>query len=251
MRTAIAIAALLAALAAGCGSSGDSGGTSSAPASDLAPVTTPYAPTIEPADFVATVDNPYFPLRPGTVFHYRGVQEDGRTPLVDVMTVTSDKKRILGVDATVVRDVVFDHGEAVEKTLDWYAQDKGGNVWYLGEDTRGLHNGRYVKAEDSWQAGVNGAEPGIIMPGRPAKGERYRQEYYPGHALDQAEVLGGGGPLTVPAGFYKSTLLTVETAPRIDPGVRENKYYAAGVGDVKEQTVAGNQEQISLVRITH
>jgi hypothetical protein len=210
-----------------------------------------YHPSIDPTNFVDRIDNRYFPLLPGTAFHYEGVAEDGKTPQADDQLVTAQTKRILGVDCTVVRDVVTQRGEVVERTLDWYAQDKQGNVWYMGEDTRELEGGRFVKANDSWEGGVDGAEPGIIMPGDPASGDEYRQEYYPHYALDQARVLGGGGSVTVPFGSFKKTLLTEETAPQIDPGVAERKYYVAGVGDVKEDTVRGNQEEIVLVSVTH
>jgi hypothetical protein len=252
----------LAVLTGGCGSSG--GGTSSsatesgsgsAPTasspSSLAPVRGAYSPAIDPANFVAVIDNRYFPLKPGTTFRYQGVAEDGKTPQTDVMVVTHRKKRILGVDCTVVRDTVSSQGRAIEKTFDWYAQDRDSNVWYMGEDTRELQHGRFVKAVDSWTAGIAGAKPGIIMPGAPAPGQRYRQEYYPGHALDQARVLGPGGPVTVSYGSFKRTLLTVETAPKLDPGVAERKYYVAGLGDVKEHTVSGNREEIRLVSVTH
>jgi hypothetical protein len=228
---------------------GSAGGPGSAPS--LAPVHGRYAPRIDPADFVRTSDNRYFPLEPGTGFHYKGVAENGRTPQRDDELVTHRTKRILGVRCTVVRDVVSSRGKQIERTLDWYAQDKYGNVWYMGEDTRELHHGRFVKMSDSWEAGVDGAKPGIIMPGRPRRGDAYRQEYYPGHALDQARVLGRGGAVTVPYGSFERTLSTVETSPKIDPGVRERKYYVAGVGDVKEHTVAGDHEEIELVRITH
>jgi hypothetical protein len=104
--------------------------------------------------------------------------------------VTNQTKQILGITATVVRDVVSEHGAPVERTFDWYAQDEQGNVWYLGEDSFELQHGRFVKASDSWESGVNGAEPGIIMPADPLPGQAYRQEYYPpGEALDQARVL--------------------------------------------------------------
>ncbi len=270
-RTVLALALSLIAsvvLANGCGSSGGTGSSATEPTSpgpsspspsspssssspsSLAPVRGAYSPAIDPADFVSVIDNRYFPLKPGTTFRYRGVAEDGRTPQTDVMAVTNHKKRILGVECTVVRDTVSSRGKAIEKTFDWYAQDRGSNVWYMGEDTRELQRGKFVKAADSWTAGVAGAKPGIIMPGAPAPGQRYRQEYYPGHALDQARVLGQGGPVTVPNGSFESTLLTVETAPKLDPGVAERKYYVAGLGDVKEQTVRGNREQIRLVSVS-
>jgi hypothetical protein len=255
--TALALAAAVA-IGAGCGSSSDGttssgtpSSTSSASAASLAPVYGAYAPKIDPANFVAVIDNPYFPLKPGTGFHYRGVAEDGKTPQADDMVVTSRTKQILGVKCVVVRDTVSSHGKPIEKTFDWYAQDKAGNVWYMGEDTRELQHGRFVKMSDSWEGGVNGAKPGIIMPGHPQPDGSYRQEYYPGHALDQARVLGSGGPVRVPYGSFEQTLETVETSPRIDPGVAEHKFYVAGVGDIKEHTVSGNHEEIVLVRITH
>jgi hypothetical protein len=218
-------------------------------APDLAPVSGNYSPSIDPANFVSRIDNRYFPLKPGTGFHYKGVAEDGKTPQRDDAVVTSRKKTILGVKCTVVRDSVSSRGRLIERTFDWYAQDKAGNVWFMGEDAREVKNGRLVKAGDSWEAGRDGAKPGIIMPGKPRVGDEYRQEYYPGHALDQARVVGSGGRVKVPAGSFKKTLLTVETSP-IDPS-HERKYYVAGVGDIKEQTVAGNHELIRLVSVTH
>jgi hypothetical protein len=259
IKTRIVLAAIATGLivvaSVGCGSSASgssaSGTSASGGPSHLAPIHGPYAPTIHPADFVARIDNRYFPLKPGTTFLYSGVHENGKTPQADTEIVTHQRKRILGVDCVVVRDIVSSHGRPIEKTFDWYAQDKHGNVWYMGEDTREVVHGKFVKMSDSWQAGVNGAQPGIIMPGHPRRGDAYRQEYYPGHALDQARVLGGGGPVSVPQGSYPRTLLTVETSPKIDPGVAERKYYVAGVGDIKEKTVTGNKEQIQLIRISH
>jgi hypothetical protein len=254
-----AFAAALCILASACGGSGRQSAStttaettgSSASASDLAPIRGIYSPRIDPANFVTTIDNRWFPLLPGTGFHYRGVAENGKTPQTDDMVVTNQTKKVLGVTCTVVRDTVSSHGRPIEHTFDWYAQDREGNVWYMGEDTRELHHGVFVKADDSWEGGVDGAEPGIIMPGDPKQGDTYRQEYYPHYALDQARVLGPGGRVTVPNGSYSETLLTVETAPKLDPGVAERKWYVAGVGDVKEHTVSGNHEEIVLVDITH
>jgi hypothetical protein len=257
---ALAIAVgLLAAVAAGCGSSGGDSSSSttaasaSAPtsASDLAPTHGTYSPSIDPANFVKTIDNRYFPLKPGTTFLYKGVHENGKTPQTDREVVTHHTKQVLGVTCTVINDTVSSFGKPIERTFDWYAQDKAGNVWYMGEDTREVQHGKFVKMSDSWEGGVNGAQPGIIMPGDPRPGDQYRQEFYPHYALDQARVLGKGGQVKVPYGSYKQTLLTVETAPQIDPGVAERKYYVAGVGDIKEHTVSGNHEQIKLVSISH
>ena len=257
----VAALALAVVAAAGCSSSqaGSSStarsasGTvaSSASASDLAPVHGPYAPEIDPANFVSTIDNRFFPLVPGTGFHYKGVAENGTTPQTDDMVVTHQTKTILGVTCTVVRDTVSSRGKPIERTFDWYAQDKAGNVWYMGEDSREVHHGKFRRTSDSWEAGVAGAKPGIIMPGNPRRGDSYRQEYYPRYALDQAKVLGRGGAVKVPYASYKQTLLTVETAPKLDPGVAERKWYVAGVGDIKEHTVSGNHEEIVLVSVTH
>jgi hypothetical protein len=208
----------------------------------------PYAPSVDPAHFVATVDNRYFPLEPGTGFHYRGVADE--TPQTDDMVVTHRIKHVLGVRCTVVRDTVSEHGRPVERTFDWYAQDRQGNVWYMGEDSLELKHGRLVRASDSWQAGVNGAKPGIIMRGRPRPGAVYRQEYYrPGGALDQARVLGRSGTLRVPAGMFRRPLGTIEWSP-VEPQL-EKKYYVAGLGEVMEEVVAGGNERFELVKVTH
>src|SRR5262245_22335602 len=131
------------------------------PAPSLAPVHGRYAPTIDPANFVRTVDNRYWPLLPGTHYHYEGVR--GRAPQTDDEVVLPQVKRVAGVLCTVVRDTVSEHGRPVERTFDWYAQDKQGNVWYMGEDSLELANGRFVRASDSWETGVDGAKSGIIM----------------------------------------------------------------------------------------
>jgi hypothetical protein len=171
--------ALLAILASGCDSSQRRSATTAAStsASSLAPIHGRYSPSIDPANFVATVDNPLWPLEPGTGFHYKGMRGD--VPQTDDEVVTHQTKQILGISATVVRDTVSQHGRPIERTLDFYAQDNHGNVWYLGEDSFELKNGRFAKASDSWRSGVDGAKPGIIMPADPQPGDRYRQEYYP------------------------------------------------------------------------
>jgi hypothetical protein len=206
-----------------------------------------YAPVIDPTNFVAKVDNRYFPLRPGTAFHYQGVK-DGSAQ-IDVMVVTHQVKDVLRVRCTVVRDTVFERGKPLERTFDWYAQDKQGNVWYMGEESLELRNGRFVRASDSWEAGVKGAQPGIIMRANPRPGEVYRQEYYPpGGALDQAHVLRSSGAVRVPAGSFRRVLVTDEWSP-VEPQI-ERKYYAAGLGEIKEQVISGGHEQFQLVRVT-
>jgi hypothetical protein len=207
-----------------------------------------YSPSVEPANFVSTIDNRYFPLKPGTAFHYNGYSGD--TAQTDDMVVTHRTKRVLGIRCTVVRDTVSEHGKPVERTFDWYAQDKQGNVWYMGEDSFELKNGHFMRASDSWQSGVNGGKPGIIVEGNPKPGDVYRQEYYPpGGALDQADVLGADATVTVPSGTYERSLHTVEWSP-VEPQL-ETKYYAAGIGEIKEQVVSGGHERFQLVSVTH
>jgi hypothetical protein len=206
-----------------------------------------YSPTIDPANFVSRIDNRYFPLVPGTAFHYRGYSGD--TAQTDDMVVTHRTKTILGVTCTVVRDTVSEHGKAVERTFDWYAQDKDGNVWYLGEDSLEMKNGNLVRASDSWQAGAGGAKPGIIIEGHPKPGDVYRQEYYPpGGALDQAIVLRAHPTVVVPSGTYERSLATVEWSP-VEPQL-EKKWYAAGIGEIQEQVVRGGRERFRLVAVT-
>jgi hypothetical protein len=216
--------------------------------SQLAPIHGPYHPHVERANFVARIDNPYLPFAPGTAFHFEGVK--GRISQTDDEVVTHRTKRILGIASTVVRDTVSEHGKAVERTLDYYAQDRQGNVWYMGELSLERHHGRLVKAGDSWLAGVDGGKPGIIMPAHPRRGDAYRQEYYPpGMALDEARVVGHRAAVTVPDGTFKRPLVTLERSP-LEPQTEE-KTYVAGVGEVKERVVKGGHEAFELVDVTH
>jgi hypothetical protein len=253
------LVALAAVLAAGCGSSGNSGSSSGASAaagggkgpsaSALAPIHGKYSPKIGPANFVARVDNPYWPLLPGTAFHYKGVKVSARQ--TDDEVVTHRTKKILGIPSTVVRDTVSEHGKAVERTFDYYAQDKYGNVWYMGEDSLELKHGHLVRASDSWLSGVNGGKPGIIMPGNPRPGDAYRQEYYPpGQALDEAHVLSLNGSATATyGGTHRHLLVTSEYSP-LEPQT-EQKYYAPGLGEVLEKVVKGHHEEFRLVGVSH
>ncbi len=253
----LAAAALITVLASGCGSSASTTTTVSRSArsransaSALAPLHGRYAPRIDPSNFVSTVDNPYWPLKPGTTFHYEGVR--GTTPQTDNETVTHQTKNIVGIPSTVVRDVVSEHGKPVERTLDYYAQDKQGNVWYMGEDSFETNQqGKMARASDSWLAGVKGGKPGIIMPGNPQPGDAYRQEYYPpGEALDPARVLSLDGSATVPyQGRHTGLLVTSERSP-LEPQT-EQKYYSPGLGEVKEKVVKGHHEAFRLVNVTH
>jgi hypothetical protein len=207
-----------------------------------------YNPVIDPADFVSRIDNRYLPLRPGTVFVYEG-ESDGELER-NTVRVTRLTKSILGVRCVVVRDYVSIDGEPAELTFDWYAQDRAGNVWYFGEDSRDFVNGRWVRSDGSWEAGVDGARPGIVMLADPRARDTYRQEFYPGHAEDKARVLGTVRWLSVPYGSFDRVLLTREWTP-LQPGVVEWKYYAPGVGLVKTLQVKGGSDESQLVSLLH
>ncbi|HEX6712856.1 MAG TPA: hypothetical protein VF066_05710 [Thermoleophilaceae bacterium] len=195
-------------------------------------------PTFDPGNFVQRVDNPWFPLRAGTTWRYRG-EEDGQAKK-QVTTVTDKKKTILGVRVTVVHDRVFTDGEGLtEDTFDWYAQDRQGNVWYLGEDTKELDHGRVTTREGSWEAGVKGARAGIVMPGRPRVGQSGLMEYWKGHAEDHFAITSIRG----------RTLTTKEWTP-LEPAVRDRKVYRRGTGQVSEETVKGGNERFVLVSVS-
>ena len=207
---------------------------------------TPIPVLPPPSDFVSRIDNKYFPLRPGTTFSFRGTQE-GKPRRVSVF-VTHRTKTILGIRATVILDQVFVGGRPEEKTFDWYAQDKQGNVWYLGEDSSDFVNGKWVRSDGSWQAGVKGAKAGIVMKANPIVSSLYRQEYYAGHAEDMAKVLSRSASVTVPYGSFEQALETSEWTP-LERGVVEHKYYVKGVGNVRTIMVKGGSEEEHLVSI--
>jgi hypothetical protein len=205
-----------------------------------------YNPTIDPANFVATIDNQYSPLTPGTTFIYQG-QKEGSNQRTEVY-VSHQTKQILGVTCIEVRDTVSIDGNLAEATLDWYAQDKDGNVWYFGEDSKEYENGEVVSTAGSWQAGVHGAKPGITMEADPKIGDSYRQEYYRGQAEDMAEVLSLNESISVPYGSFNNCLKTKDFTA-LEPGVVENKYYAPGVGVISTIMVEGGSERSELVAI--
>jgi hypothetical protein len=241
----VALLICLAGLACGAGRPQSAAGPSRAPS--FPPAVAPYAPEIDPADFVATIDNPYMPLEPGTTYVYRGASE-GESER-DVVVVTNETKEILGVICIVVRDVVSTQGEIKEKTFDWYAQDRYGNVWYFGEDSKEYENGKPASAAGSWEAGADGALPGIVMLGDPTIGDLYRQEYYSGEAEDFGRILKLDASVDVPYGSYDNVLVTVDSTP-LDPKLVEHKYYARGVGVIEEQAVKGPSEVSRLVSVS-
>ena len=230
-------------LVAGCGgSSGGAGGSAQGKTQKG------YAPSIDPADFTTKIDNKYFPLKPGTTFVYRGKTADATEG--DTVKVTSDTRNIMGVECVVVDDRVTEDGKLTEKTYDWYAQDKEGNVWYFGEDSKEYENGKVKSTGGSWEAGKDGAKPGIIMPASPKVGETYRQEYYKGEAEDMARALKLDGSAKVPYGSFDHVLVTREWTP-LEPNIAEHKYYAPGVGNVLEVATKGPQERLELVDVKH
>lgn len=194
---------------------------------------TPPPGAIVPADFVALIDNPYMPLPPGTTLVYEG--ETGEGLEHTEVTVLDETRVVMGVTTTVVRDTVTLNGQLLEDTFDWYAQDTAGNVWYFGEAVDNYENGELIDHDGSWEAGVDGAQPGIIMNADPLAhiGEAYRQEYYAGKAEDMAQVIGSAGPLTVPFGTFEDVVQTEDWTP-LEPGVREHKFYASNLGVIKE-----------------
>jgi hypothetical protein len=206
------------------------------------------APAVNPANFVAEITNSWFPLRPGTTYFYRGVK-DGK-PSAVTFVVTHQKKVIQGVSTTVIHDTLRLNGKIAEKTIDWYAQDKRGNVWYFGEDTKELDaNGKVISTEGSWQAGVNGARAGIYMPAHATIGPTWRQEYYKGHAEDRFTILAFHTQATVPFGSFRTAMMTKEMT-RIEPNVIDHKLYVHGIGMVAELSVKGPLETGRLVQIT-
>jgi hypothetical protein len=202
--------------------------------------------TLDPADFVFEIDNPYWPMAPGSRWFYREVDIEGNIQRVTV-TVTTRTREILGIDATVVHDKVKEHGQLVEDTFDWYAQDTCGNVWYMGENTKEYEDGEVVTTAGSWEAGVNGAQAGVVVPADPQVGLAYRQEYYAGEAEDAAEILSLDEKAQVPYGYFPHVLLTKDFTP-LHPKVLEYKLYAKGVGPVLVLGVSGGSDREELLR---
>jgi hypothetical protein len=185
-------------------------------------------------DAVRPIDNPYFPLAPGSRWVYRETATDGSKQRVVVKVTHRTRLIANGVKARIVRDTVSERGHVIEDTFDWYAQDAGGNVWYLGEDTKEYENGKVVSTKGSWEAGVNGARGGLIMPAHPRPGMQYRQEYLAGEAEDKARVVS----------VFEDSVLTRDWTP-LEPKRFEYKLYARGVGTVLELSVpSGDREEL-------
>jgi hypothetical protein len=204
-------------------------------------------PLPKASDFVTRVDNPWFPLKPGTTLKYRGVRDGKRA--FEVLTVTNQTKKIQGVATTVVHDNLYLNGKLSEVTIDWYAQDKQGTVWYFGEDTKTLNGkGQVESRSGSFEAGVDGARAGIFMPGKPKLGQAFQQEYYKGQAEDHFQILSLQASVQVRGASSTRAMRTKEWTP-LEPGVLDNKYYVRGIGTVKELAVKGGDEHLELVSV--
>ena len=243
-RRLLLVVALL--LLAGCGGAPDEIGPQGVDGLEVP------TPSPDPADFVRRIDNPYLPLVPGSEWVYEATgEEPGDTETITV-TVTDQTREVAGVTTTVVHDVVRDaDGDVVEDTYDWYAQDRDGNVWYFGEDTTAYDAKGRPDTEGSWEAGVDGAQAGLVMPATPRVGDGYRQEFSEGEAEDQARVLQLDATRTAGGTTYDGVLVTEDTTP-LEPGLVEQKYYAPGTGLVYEETVSGGisggGERVELVQ---
>ena len=206
-----------------------------------------YHPRIDPADFSPDVTNPWFPLTPGRTLVYTGTK-DGQKAL-NLVATTSRTKKIDGVTTRVVEDRLYLSNVLEERTSDYYAQDRCGNVWYFGEDTAELdRHGNIVSTEGSFHAGVDGAQPGVFMQAHPQVDRKFRQEWYQGHAEDVFKVIDRSAPVTVPYGSFGHALRTAERTA-LEPAVLDNKYYVRGIGEVAELAVKGPREAVRLVEI--
>lgn len=210
----------------------------------------PYDPIIDPANFVSPEEasenpNAYFPLVIGTTHVYEAEDE------VIVVTVTDETREILGVETTAVRDVVMDEeGETIEDTIDWFAQDVAGNVWYFGEIAKNFEDGHLTDVDGSFVAGREGAKPGIVMFASPRVGVTYRQEYALGEAEDAGEVLSLAGDESVEAAACEGRCVVTRDYNPLEPGSEENKYYAPSVGLILEVDPESG-ERVELVEIIH
>jgi hypothetical protein len=223
--------------------------SSGASTSSPRPRTVSHA-TVDPGDFSSPRANPYFPLRPGTVTTYRGTDEGER--LRERVYVTHRTRMIQGIRTRVVRDIVRSgDGGLVEVTSDWYAADNSGNVWYFGEATATYDDKGHVESrEGSWQAGHDGARAGMIMPAHPHATQAFRQEYYRGHAEDQAWIVSRFGRTRTPLKMFTGIVRSLEWT-RLEPGVVSLKVYAPGVGIVREKNLSGGSENLAVVSVRH
>ena len=247
MRTSLtaSVGVLAVAVAVGCGGGG--GGSSASSRSEASGLPQGREKVqLDPADFTTKVDNPYWPMKPGSRWVYRSVDPESLTAQRDVVQVTDRTKTIDGVKTLVVSDIASEHGTPVEVTSDYYAQDKAGNIWYFGENTAEYSNGKVESRAGSFEAGVDGAQAGVALPANPQPGMKYRQEDYAGQAEDRGEVISTDAQAEPPFGRFRGALMTKDTSP-LEPKVLEFKFYARGVGPATSVSVSGGSEFEELV----
>jgi hypothetical protein len=213
------------------------------------PAADSYTVSLTADDFVLAIDNPFLPFIPGSRWIYEATLEDGTVERNEI-EVLQETRNVNGIAATVVHDTVYAGGQLMEETYDWYAQDKKGNVWYLGEEVDNYENGVLVDHAGSWEWGKDGALPGIIMWADPSAhlNEEYYQEFYAGEAEDKGRVLSVTESITVPFGTFEDVVKTYDFSP-IDKDLKENKFYAHGVGMVKEVDL-NTGEEVVLIEFT-
>jgi hypothetical protein len=252
-RTATAAVSLLA-IAIGGVTAGAPGGAEGAAAGRHCDLPGPYdypqageRVQFHPSDFSSRIDNPYFPMRPGTVWTYR--ETDGKDVETIRVRVLKRTKLIEGIRARIVHDIARSDGELVEDTFDWYAQDSGGSIWYLGEATKAYDDDGTVSTEGSWRHGKDGAQAGLLVPAKPRTGCGYREEYLAGVAEDRAAILAKSEALKVPAGTYRGVLHTTNSTP-LEPDILENKFYARGVGPVAEFDISPSFSSVVLLSVS-
>lgn len=235
----LALASLGALALSGCGGDPAPGNASSLPHGS-------ESVELDPADFTVAITNSYWPMQPGD--RWISSETDGKGDVLRVEVTVQDATFTVaaGIEARVVHDLVTRDGAVVEDTVDWYAQDRDGNIWYLGERTAEYENGQVVSTEGSWEAGVDGAQAGIAVPARPTPGLTYRQEYLKGQAEDEGAVLSTTEQVGVPTGIYAGALLTRDTTA-LEPDVVELKFYAPGIGPVLTLESSGGAGREELV----
>ena len=247
---AVASVAILLPALAGCGSSGNDKSSAAQSGTSTFPQTSEPS-NLNPADFTTNIDNAYWPMPAGRVWHIHVTNPQGESLQETITAENRTKKMADGVTARVVRDIVYDHGKPSEFTDDFYAQDAQGNICYFGEETTSidLKTGKR-DSSGSFEAGKNGADAGIAMPAHPYAGETYREEYYKGHAEDRSTVIALNQQVEAPAGHFTGAVLTDDHSP-LEPTVSEYKLYAKGVGPVVAVSVSGEAEREDLVSYTH
>jgi hypothetical protein len=207
---------------------------------------------LDPGGFTTRITNPWWPMKPGSRWVYRETDPSGSVQRVVVTVLAKTKLVANGVTARVVRDVATEGGTPIEFTDDYYAQDRCGNVWYLGEATTEYDNGKPVSTKGSFEAGVDGAQAGVIVPARPKPGMGYRQEYLAGQAEDRGEIVSLRDQAEVPFGhFGRGHVLMTRDVNPLEPKALEFKFYARGIGPVLAIGVSGGADREELVRYTH